>query len=76
MMISSQASVFSIVFAITEKRDIGLYEVPLYVFVEFWDRDYVSQFPCVRYHVFVKSSLSILVRNASPRGPMYLVPVI
>ena len=34
-----------------------------------WDRDYVSQLPCVRYYVFVKSS-NILVRNASPRGPM------
>ena len=35
-----------------------------------WDRDYVSQLPCVRYYVFVKSSLNILVRNASPRRPM------
>ena len=26
------------------------------VFVGFWDRDYVSQLPCVRYYVFVKSS--------------------
>ena len=26
------------------------------VFVRFWDRDYVSQLPCVRYYVFVKSS--------------------
>ena len=32
----------------------------------FWDRDYVSQLPCVRYYVFVKNSLNILVRNASP----------
>ena len=31
---------------------MGLYEVPLFV----WDRDYVSQLPCVRYYVFVKSS--------------------
>ena len=31
---------------------MGLYEVPLSVS---WDRDYVSQLPCVRYHVFVKS---------------------
>ena len=38
-------------------RDMGLYEVPLVcVFVGFWDRDYVSQLPCVRYYVFVKSS--------------------
>ena len=26
------------------------------VFVGFWDRDYISQLPCVRYYVFVKSS--------------------
>ena len=26
------------------------------VFVGFWDWDYVSQLPCVRYYVFVKSS--------------------
>ena len=44
---------FSSVFAITERRDMGLYEVPLSVF---WDRDDVSQLPCVRYYVFVKSS--------------------
>ena len=31
---------------------MGLYEVPLSVF---WDSDYVSQLPCVRYYVFVKS---------------------
>ena len=34
------------------------------------DRDYVSQLPCVRYYVFVRAVLNILVRNASPRGPM------
>ena len=27
------------------------------VFVWFWDGDYVIQLPCVRYYVFVKSSL-------------------
>ena len=27
------------------------------VFVGFWDRDYASQLPCVRYYVFVKSSV-------------------
>ena len=36
---------------------VRLYEVPLScVFVGFWDRDYVSQLPCVRYYVFVKNS--------------------
>ena len=41
-------------FAINERRDMGLYEVPLSVSL-FWDRDCVSQLPCVRYYVFVKS---------------------
>ena len=36
---------------------MGLYEVPLSVsLLGFGDRDYVSQLPCVRYYVFVKSS--------------------
>ena len=26
------------------------------VFVRFWDRDHVSQLPCVRYYVIVQSS--------------------
>ena len=35
---------------------MGLYEVPFVcVLVGFWDRDYVSQLPCVRYYVFVMS---------------------
>ena len=41
------------------------------VIVGFWDRDCVSQLPCLRYYGVVKNSLSIFVRNASPRGPMY-----
>ena len=37
---------------------MDLYAVPLSVSLLglFWDRDYVSQLPCVRYYVFVKSS--------------------
>ena len=31
---------------------MGLYEVPLSVSVGFWDGDYVSQLPYVRYYVF------------------------
>ena len=42
------------------------------VFIGFWDRDYVSQLPGVRYYVFVKSILNIRVRNARPRVPMCL----
>ena len=38
--------------AITERRSMGLYEVPLSVsLLGFGDRDYVSQLPCVRYYV-------------------------
>ena len=49
---------FSSVFSITKRRDIGLYEVSLPVsFFGLWDRNYVSQLPCVRYYVFVKNSL-------------------
>ena len=44
------------VFAITETRDMDLYEVPLSVsLLGFGIGDYVSQLPCVRYYVFVKS---------------------
>ena len=40
----------------------------------FWDRDYVSQLPCVRYYVFVKSSFKrfrCLIFNLS--GPCELL---
>ena len=67
---------FSSVFAITERRDMGLYEVRgalVDVFVGFWDGDYVSQLPYM-YYVFLRAVLNILVRNASPRGPVFQVP--
>ena len=37
---------------------MGMYEVALSVFllVAFWDGDYVSQFPYLRYYVVAKSS--------------------
>ena len=38
--------------------------------VGFWDEDYVSQLPYVWYYVGDKSSFNMLLRNASPRGPM------
>ena len=37
------------------------------MFVGFLDRTHVSQLPYVRYYVAV---LNIVMRNASPRGPM------
>ena len=33
-------------------------------FVGFWDRDYVSQLPCVRYYVFVKHTREKCVLGA------------
>ena len=42
----------------------------VYVFVWFWDGDYVSQLPYVWYYVGVKSSFQHAREEASPRGPM------
>ena len=36
---------------------MGLYEVPLSVFVGIWDRDCVSQLPYVGYYIGVRSSI-------------------
>ena len=58
-------------FAITERRDMVMYDVPLSMsLLCFGMGDYVSQLPYVWYYVGVKSSFNMLVRNASPRGPM------
>ena len=59
--------IFSSVFAITERRDMVLYEVPMYnVFTGFWDGDYVGQLPYVWYYVIVKN----IFIHSSSRGPM------
>ena len=66
---------FSSVFAITERRDMGLYEVPLSVSVGFWDGDYVSQLPYVWYYVFVKSSCKYTREECeSKRANVFYVP--
>ena len=39
--------------AIFKRRDMGLYEAPF--FVGFWDRDYVSQLPCVMYYILLRA---------------------
>ena len=38
------------------------------VFVSFWDRDYVSQLPCVRYCVFVESSFKHTPEECKSKG--------
>ena len=62
---------FYSVFATTESRGMGVYEVPLSMCVGFWDGDYVIQLPYVWYYVGVKSCFNMLVRNASPRGYLW-----
>ena len=63
---------FSSVFAITERRDMGLYGVPLSVsLLGFGMGTMLANFH-VWYSVGVKGSFNMLVRNASPRGPMCL----
>ena len=42
----------------------------VYVFVGFWDWDYVSQLPYVWYYVGLRAAFNMFVRNASPRVPM------
>ena len=42
----------------------------VYGFVGFGDGDYVSQLPYVWYYVVLRAVFNMLVRNASPRGPM------
>ena len=50
-------SLFSGVCAISERRDMALYEVPLSMsLLGFWNGDYVSQLSYVWYYVGVKSS--------------------
>ena len=39
--------------AITERSDMGMYEVPFSMSVWFWDGDYVCQLPYVWYYVVV-----------------------
>ena len=58
-------------FAIIERRDKGLYVVPLSMsLLGFGNGDYVSQLPYVWYYVGVKSIFNMLVKNASSRGSM------
>ena len=54
---------------------MGLYEVPLSVSLLGFGIDYVSQLPCVRYYVFVKSSFKhTRVECESKRAYVFEVP--
>ena len=67
---------FSSVFAITERRDMGLYEVPFSVsLLGFGIGTMYSQLPCVRYYVFVKSSFKHTREECeSKRAYVFFVP--
>ena len=59
------------VFAITERRDMGLYEVPLSVsLLGFGIGTMLANFHVRGIMFLLRAVLNILVRNASPRGPM------
>ena len=56
--------------AITERRDMGLYEVLLFVsLLGFGIGTMLANFH-VRYYVLLRAVLNILVRNVSPTGHM------
>ena len=57
----------------SERRDMGLYEVPLSVsLLGFGIGTILANFHARGMMFLLRAVLNILVRNASPRGPMYL----
>ena len=63
---------FSIVFAINERRDMGLYGVPLSMsFFGFGMGTMLPNDQMCGIMLVLRAVFNILVRNASPRGPMY-----
>ena len=59
------------VFAITERRDIGLYEVPLSMsLLGFGMGTMLANFHMCGIMLVLRAVFNMLVRNASPRGPM------
>ena len=57
--------------AITERRDMGLYEVPLSVsLLGFGMRTMLANFQMYGIMLVLRAVFNMLVRNASPRGPM------
>ena len=62
---------FSIVFAITERRDMGLYELPLSMSLfGFGMRTMLTNFHMSGIMLVLRVVFNILLRNASSRGPM------
>ena len=62
---------FSSVFAITERRDMGLYEVPLSMsLLCFGMGTMLANFHMCGIILVLRAVFNMLVRNVSPRGPM------
>ena len=61
---------FSSVFSITEKRDMGLYEVPSMSLLGFGMGTMLANFHMCGIMLVLRAVFNMLVRNASPRGPM------
>ena len=62
---------FSRVFAITERRDMGLYDVPLSMsLLGFGMGTMLANFHMCGIMLVLRAVFNMLLRNASPRGPM------
>ena len=63
--------IFSSVFAITERRDMGLYVVPLSMsLLGFGMGTMLANFHMCGIMLVLRAVFNMLVKNASPRGPM------
>ena len=62
---------FSSVFAITERSDMDMYEVPLSMsLLGFGIGTMLANFHMCGTMLVLRAVLNMLVRNANPRGPM------
>ena len=63
---------FPSVFAITEMRGMGLYEVSLSMsLLGFWMGTILAKFHMCGIMLLLRAVFNMLVRNTCPRGPMY-----
>ena len=59
------------VFAITERRDMGMYEVPLSIsLLDFGMGTMLANFHVCGIMLMLRAVFNMLVRSASPRAPM------
>ena len=71
LLLCKERRLFSSVFAITERRDMGLYEVPLSMsFLGFVMGTILANFHMCGIMLVLRTVLNMLMRNASPKGPM------